>query len=548
MLPTVLEGAETHNLKGVDLELVPGQLVAIAGVSGSGKSSLALDTLYAEGQRRFVESFSPYARQFLERLERPPLRRLEPVPAGIAVDRRAPVKSSRSTVATMADIEPYLSALFLREAVPLCPEHGLPGELLEPRSAADRLASALGAERVVLTYALPIADKEQYLEVREALIQDGYRRVLEQGAAVDLDTLSPSRALSHGGELEVVLDRVVPRRDVPRLAQSIEAGWARSGGLVRARAGDRVMTLRRGLGCSECGRLLDAPRMGLFSYDSPMGACATCRGFGRTLGIDLDKVLPDPSRSIEKGAVRPWRGASTKWERRELGKMCRRNRVPLDRPWGELSERDREIVLNGDGSWNKGKFPGVLGWFRWLERKTYKLHVRVLLARYRSYDVCRTCSGRRLNPTALGFHVAGRSLAAWHELEICSARALVLELSPRTGQGEVARRELEQRLTYLERVGLGYLTLDRQARTLSGGEAQRVTLTAALGTSLENALFVLDEPTIGLHPSDVPPLGALLRELASRSNLVLLVEHDPALLRAADRVIELGPGAGAAIT
>ncbi len=546
MLRTVLEGAETHNLKGVDLELVPGEVVAVAGVSGSGKSSLAMDTLYSEGQRRFVESFSPYARQFLERLERPPTRRLEPIPAGIAVDRRAPVKSSRSTVATMADIQPYLAALFLREAHPVCPEHGVEAAFLDPRAASERVQTALGSERATLTYAVPVADKERYLEVREALIKDGYRRVFERGAAVDLDELAPSRA-AKAKTLEVVLDRLQPSRDGERLAQSIETGWSRSGGLVSVHGESaRVLSVRQGHGCPECGRALEPPRAGLFSYESALGACAECRGFGRTLGIDVPKVLPDHALSLAGGVIRPWRGRSTKWERAELAKMCKRHGIPLDRAFGELTAAQREVVLNGDGSWHAGLFPGVLGWFKWLESKAYKLHVRVLLSRYRSYDLCRACSGQRLNAAALAYRVGGMSLAQWNALEISRARALIDAFETATGQGEIARNELSHRLGYLEKVGLGYLTLDRQARTLSGGEAQRVTLTAALGTSLESALFVLDEPTVGLHPSDVPPVNAMLKDLASRDNLVLVVEHDPVLLRSADRIVELGPGAGSA--
>jgi excinuclease ABC subunit A len=545
MLRTVLEGAETHNLKSVDLVLVPGEVVAITGVSGSGKSSLAIDTLYSEGQRRFVESFSPYARQFLERLERPPTRRLEPVPAGIAVDRRAPVKSSRSTVATMADIQPYLGALFLREAQPVCPEHGALATFLDTRSASARVQAALGSERATLTYAVPVADKESYLEVREALIRDGYRRVLERGVAVDLDELAPSRA-TKAKSLEVVLDRLQPSRDGERLAQSIETGWNRAGGLVSVHGENTHVSVRQGYGCPECGRLLEAPRAGLFSYESALGACAECRGFGRTLGIDVPKVLPDASLTLAGGVIRPWRGRSTRWERGELAKMCKRHGIPTDVRWAELRDEQREIVLNGDGSWHKGLFPGVLGWFRWLETKAYKLHVRVLVARYRSYDVCRVCSGQRLNATALAYRVGGKSLAEWNALEIRHARARIVELPTQTGQGELARSELAHRLTYLEQVGLGYLTLDRQARTLSGGEAQRVTLTAALGTSLESALFVLDEPTVGLHPSDVPPVNAMLKDLAARDNVVLVVEHDPVLIRSADRVVELGPGAGGA--
>jgi len=543
MLPTVLEGADTHNLKSVSLELVPGEVVVITGVSGAGKSSLAMDTLYAEGQRRFVESFSPYARQFLERLERPPMKRLEPVPAGIAVDRRAPIKSSRSTVATMADLEPYLAALFLREARPVCPDHGFEARTLDVHTAAHTAAQNLGSERGVVTYPVRVPGTEAYLEVREGLLRDGYRRLWLHGKTEDLDTLKPSLAIKTG-RLEVIVDRVGNGKDEKRLAQGIEAAWLRSGGIAHIHTQDSQFQLKRGLSCPECGVELAPARPGLFSYESPLGACPACRGFGRTLGVDLEKVIPDESRSLAKGAVRPWRGASTKWERAELVKLCKRHGIPVDKPWQELSAAQKQIVLEGDGGWSKGSFPGVVGWFKWLETKTYKMHVRVLLARYRSYDQCHACHGKRLNPTALGYRVAGVSLADFHGLEIREAKRQVALLRTHSAQGELARKELESRLGYLDRVGLGYLTLDRQARTLSGGEAQRVTLTAALGTSLCGALFVLDEPTVGLHPSDVEPLNAILRELAERDNTVVVVEHDPAVIRGADRVIELGPGAG----
>ncbi len=543
MLPTILQGALTHNLKNLDLELVPGQVLAITGVSGAGKSSLAMDTLYAEGQRRFVESFSPYARQFLERLERPPMTRLEPVPASIAVDRRAPVKSSRSTVATMADLEPYLSALFLREARPVCPDHGFEARTLDVASAARSAAQHAGSTRAVITYPVRVPGTEAYLEVRESLLRDGYRRLWLAGKTEDLDTLKPSVALQNG-QLSVVVDRVASGKDQPRLAQGIEAAWLRSGGVAHIHAEAGELHLNRGLSCPECSRELLPARPGMFSYESPLGACPACRGFGRTLGVDLPKVIPDESRSLDKGAVRPWRGASTKGERSELGKLARRHGIPMDKPWRSLSAAHKNIVLGGDGGWTKGAFPGVLGWFKWLETKTYKMHVRVLLARYRSYDQCGACHGKRLNATALGYRVAGASLADFHGLEIREAKRQVGLLKCESAQGELARKELESRLGYLDRVGLGYLTLDRQARTLSGGEAQRVTLTAALGTSLCSALFVLDEPTVGLHPTDVEPLNEILQELAQRDNLVLVVEHDPAVIRGADRVIELGPGAG----
>ncbi|HET9934066.1 MAG TPA: excinuclease ABC subunit UvrA, partial [Polyangiaceae bacterium] len=543
MLPTRLEGACTHNLDHVSLEIEPGTLIVLTGVSGAGKSSLAMDTLYAEGQRRFVESFSPYARQFLERLERPPVQRLEPVPAGVAVDRRAPIKSSRSTLATMADLEPYLAALFLREARPVCPEHGVAAEELDVKSAAARVTRVLGRDRAIVTYPLAVQSAESYLEVRDGLTRQGFRRMWVEGALVDIDQLAPSRAVTAKDSLAVVLDRVNGHDEV-RISQGIETAWTHGSGVCVVRSEQRELTLRRGLGCPECGRSLPEARPGLFSYESPLGACPECRGFGRTLGVDFSKVIPDPERSLAKGAIRPWRGASTTWERSELKKFCARHKIPMTEPFRSLTAKQQKLIIEGEGSYDDGKFPGVAGWFRWLETRTYKMHVRVLLSRYRSYDLCHACHGRRLNPTALSYHVRGKSIADLHEMEVRTARRWLSELKPGTPQGELVRRELESRITYLERVGLGYLTLDRQARTLSGGEAQRVTLTAALGTSLNNALFVLDEPTVGLHPSDVEPLTTLLRELAARNNSVLVVEHDPALIAAADRVIELGPGAG----
>ncbi len=552
MLPTILRGARTNNLRGVSVDVRPGEVVAVTGVSGSGKSSLVIDTLYAEGQRRFVESFSPYARQFLERLERPPMDGLDPVPAAIAVDRRAPVKSSRSTVATMSDVEPYLSALFTREAIPFCPEHAQAAVHVDARVAAERAlheAREVGAGGLTLTYPMRLeaeATTESYLSVRETLLGDGYRRVLHDAKLLDLDQLAPTRALA-SGVLDVVVDRWgAGGADLARASASIEQAWGRGMGLAHWHARGARGSLRSGLCCPECARPFAPPFSGLFSYESPLGACATCRGFGRIIGIDLDKVVPDDGKTLAGGAVRPWSGKTSAWERRQLAKLCERRGVPMDVAWRDLDADQRNVVLDGDGTWRGGKFPGVRGWFKWLETRTYRMHVRVFLARYRSYDPCPDCEGRRLSEHALQYRVAGKNLAEWHAMEVRHAVPALGNLRPTTGQGDLARRELASRLGYLDRVGLGYLTLDRQARTLSGGEAQRVTLTAALGTSLHNALFVLDEPTVGLHPADVPPLVEMMRELAARGSAVLVVEHDPAIIAGADRVIELGPGAGAA--
>ncbi len=558
MLPIRLRGARTHNLRSLDLELPPGQLVSVTGPSGAGKSSLALDTLYAEGQRRFVESFSPYARQFLERLERPPMDELAPVAATVAVDRRAPVKSSRSTLATMADLEPYLAALFGREAIPTCPDCGVQAVHTSPRDAADRLAQTLQGTRALVTYAVQVEDAEQFLDLREGLARDGYRRLVVAGAVREIDEVRPSEATAPGVRVEVVVDRVnVTKGESRRLQEAIEAAWTRSvaagGGAhgergraeLRAEGGGAHVTVARGLRCPKCARSFEPPRPGLFSYNSPFGACDACRGFGRIIAIDWDKVIPDPRKSIRGGAVRPWSGPSTTWERGILEKFCKKEKIPLEIPWEKLSAKQRAAVIDGEGSWHHGKYPGVRAWFEWLETRTYKMHVRVLLSRYREYSVCKACRGSRLNETALAYRVAGLDLGGWHALTVSEALGRVKELTARDPQGKRVKEQLASRLGYLDAVGIGYITLDRQARTLSGGEAQRAGLTTALGAALTGTLFVLDEPTVGLHATDVPALARVMRELSRAGNTVMVVEHEPAIVRESDRVIEMGPGAGA---
>lgn len=555
MRPMRLRGARTHNLQGIDLELLPGQLVTLTGPSGAGKSSLALDTLYAEGQRRFVESFSPYARQFLERLERPPMDELAPVAATVAVDRRAPVKSSRSTLATMADLEPYLAALFSREAIPMCPECGLDAVETPAREAALRATESLRGARAFVTYRLAAGgDPDRFLEARETLARDGYRRLIVGGRLRGIDDVRPSEAVAPGARVDVIVDRLgLTARDVGRLQEAIEIAWTRGDGRAELRLDPEgeiprghpeTTPITRGLACPRCARAFDPPRPGLFSYNSPLGACDSCRGFGRVIAIDWDKVIPDGRKSLRAHAIRPWSGPSSKWERGVLEAFCKKRRIPFDVPWHDLSRAQQALIIDGEGSWHAGKYPGVRAWFEWLETRTYKMHVRVLLSRYREYALCGACQGSRLNATALAYRVAGLDLGSWHGLTVGDALTRLNAYAARDPQGKRIREQLGSRLGYLAAVGLPYLTLDRQARTLSGGEAQRAGLTTALGAALTGTLFVLDEPTVGLHATDVPALGRVMQELARAGNTVLVVEHDPEIVRSSDRVVEMGPGAG----
>ncbi len=551
MLPIRLRGATTHNLKNVDLDLAPGELVALTGPSGAGKSSLALDTLYAEGQRRFVESFSPYARQFLERLERPPVTSLDPVAATIAVDRRAPVKSSRSTVATLTDMEPYLAALFACEAVPTCPDCGEPAIAITPIAAAERALGGLAERRATISYPVRIENAESYLELRETLVKDGYRRLVIGGCTRDIDDVKPSEAGRPDVAVEVVVDRLkLGKADGRRLQQAIEVAWQRGAGRaeLRVEASEGLdathVPIARGLVCPKCARTFEPPRPGMFSYNSPLGACTDCRGFGRVIAVDWEKVIPNHDVSLADGAIKAWSGKSSEWERSVLETFAKKHKIPMDVPWAKLGAKQRQRVIDGEGDWSGGKYPGVAAWFKWLETRTYKMHVRVFLSRYRDYVPCTTCNGARLNATARTYEVGGLDLGGWHAQTVEDARARLDATAPASAQGKRVKSELASRLAYLDQVGLSYLALDRQARTLSGGEAQRASLTTALGASLTGSLFVLDEPTVGLHATDVPRLAKAMDDLARAGNTVLVIEHDRTVISLCDRVVEMGPGAG----
>ncbi|HEX5661327.1 MAG TPA: excinuclease ABC subunit UvrA, partial [Polyangiales bacterium] len=547
MLPIRVRGARTHNLRDLSLDLSPSQLVAIVGPSGAGKSSLAFGTLYAEGQRRFVESVSTYARQFLERLARPDVDELEPVPAGIAVDRQGEIRTSRSTVGSLTDVADYAKSLWAHASGITCRKCGNEVTRTSADSAAADLLGAWEGRRVLITYAQSAESDEAFLGVREDLVRDGYRRLRVGEEVRDLDQVRPSELKKRGKKalaFEVVVDRMTLRAEERgRLVEALEGAFARGDGRANVVA-DSVRAFARGLACSHCDEVYPEPSPGMFSFNSPVGACTDCRGFGRTIGIDWDKVL-DPSKTLAGGAILAWRGKSTDGERKELARSAKKAKVPLDVPVEKLSAAHKKWLREGDSEgWPNGWW-GLEGWFKWLESRTYKMHVRVLLSRYRKYDPCKTCGGTRFKPAALAYRVQGRTIADFFALSVREANEFVASLELRDDATSLLLRELGNRLSTLDDVGLGYLTLDRAGNTLSGGETQRVSLSTALGASLSSAMFVLDEPTVGLHPQDVAKLCTVIRRLADAGNLVIVVEHDPQLIALADRVIELGPGAGA---
>jgi excinuclease ABC subunit A len=600
----LLRGARQNNLKNLSLDIPLNELVVVTGVSGSGKSSLVFDTLYAEGQRRYVETFSPYARQFLDRMDKPQIDAIAGIPPAIAIDQTNPVRTSRSTVGTMTELNDHLKLLFARAAALFCSSCGKPVR----RDTADTIyedllhrAQSAGDPRLLLCFPVPVPLNFKEAEVRELLEKQGYTRFLENPAHVqaraaaaepavakkrgrkkDRDSASPQLVV-----LEVVQDRFrAGSAERGRVLESLEAALRVGQGRVNIHSvddGDPPHSLQcwkysSGLHCAECDLTYHEPNPSLFSFNSPVGACATCRGFGRTIGIDYGLVIPDESKSLRGGAVKTWQTKSYAECQDDLVKFARKRGIPLDTPWRELSTEQRNWVIEGEGPWSKGVWYGAKRFFEWLETRSYKMHVRVLLSRYRAYTPCDACDGARLKTDALLWRVGTRELAdsvlsperrfrahgvQWsaatlqqlpglsiHDLMLLPIERACeffrkLELpKPFDEATDLLLTEIRGRFGYLADVGLGYLTLDRQSRTLSGGEVQRINLTTALGTSLVNTLFVLDEPSIGLHPRDMQRVIGVMKRLRDAGNSLVVVEHDPQIMLEADRILDMGPGAG----
>ena len=560
----VIRGARQHNLRGFTLTLPHRRLVVLTGPSGSGKSSLAFDTIYAEGQRRYIESLSTYAKQFLERMPRPAVDAIEGIAPAVAIEQKNPTTSSRSTVGTATEVYDYLRLLWARIGRVRCVRCG--GEVRSDtvQQVVDRLVGRGGA--ALVCFPLPPALRARHAAIVENLQAMGFVRILAPApgrprdparrgadapgaglAVLRLDELPPGLDLARAEGVLVVVDRLgLEPASAERLADAVATAFAEGDGLAEVLpvggggTGERFSATPR---CLSCGAPAPALSPILFSFNHPRGACPGCNGFGAVLEYDERLIVPDPRRSVAQGALDPWTKPRYEGRRRLLKQACRDAGIPTDAAWAELPAGAKKLLLHG----KKGRFLGMVPFLRHLERKRYKQYVRVFLRQYQMASECPACHGARLRPEALAVEVGGLTVAAASALTIDAlaewVRALPLSAFERE-VAEVVLEEIVQRLGVLRDVGVGYLTLDRQTRTLSGGEAQRISLANALGGKLTETLYVLDEPTIGLHPRDTARLLALLRRLADAGNTVLTVEHDPAAIRAADWVVELGPGSG----
>jgi excinuclease ABC subunit A len=584
-----VRGARQNNLKGIDVDLPLGKLTVVTGPSGSGKSSLAFETIYAEGQRRYVETFSPYMRQFLDRMDKPRVDDIYGIPPAIAIEQSNPVKTSRSTVGTMTEINDYLKLLWPRIAKAFCPSCGREIRSETAKSIADQVFSlfeggspnrtqATGENIVLITFWIAVPAKTDPKKFFEFLQQQGYLRVWIDDEVVRVDD-DPKKIKRLGARVQVIQDRIaITPENRARLVEALETALRFGKGkvnLIPIDSASHPSSLNPypfsvGWHCPHCDLDIRPPSPGLFSFNSPLGACPECRGFGRTITIDLNKAIPDRSLSIKQGVVRVFRGQEFGESQKDLLRACAREEIDIDLPFEELPNTDQDFVISGerlvatarergesysDDDYENDRWYGVRGFFRWAESQVYKMHMRVLLSRYRSYTTCPSCNGGRFQPEALNYKLSAirnpqsailLTLPDFTALPISNARDLLakIDIQQNDSTAQMLRDEIYARLNYLCEVGVGYLTLDRSTRTLSGGEVQRVNLTTCLGASLVNTLFVMDEPSIGLHPRDIGRLVRVMHNLRDRGNTLLVVEHEEQIIRAADNLIDIGPGRG----
>jgi excinuclease ABC subunit A len=568
----VVRGARVHNLKNIDFTIDHNALTVVTGVSGSGKSSLAFDTIYAEGQRRYVESLSAYARQFLERIEKPEVDQIDGIAPAVAIRQKNSTRNPRSTVATATEIYDYLRLLFARVGRTFCLQCGQEVK----KDSVDEVADAiLGLEEETrLQVLFPVqsssgrpAEPEKKTGRRKKAAAEasrlpsdllrgrlldlrtrGFNRLYQDGQIFEFSTPESLLDINFGAPVFVLADRLVVAADArARIVDAIETSYRESGEVIfesAPREGETVQRFRfsQRFECKQDLIRYEAPEPILFSFNNPYGACPRCQGFGNTIDFDLDLVIPDKSKSLNEGAIEPWTKPKYRPLFTELKRFAKQVKIPLDVPWNELDAEHQKLIVDGEA-----KFPGVRGFFNHLERKKYKLHVRVFLSRYRGYSVCTTCGGARLRPEAQQVKINGRNICQVCSMTVEQAADFFESLDLRPQEAAIADKllvEIQERLRFLNDVGLEYLTLDRLASTLSGGEAQRIQLATSLGSRLVGTLYVLDEPSIGLHTRDTHRLIKILHDLRDLGNTILVVEHDPDIMRASDRILDLGPGAG----
>jgi len=566
-----VRGARVHNLKNVDCDIPHNQLTVVTGVSGSGKSSLAFDTVYAEGQRRYVESLSAYARQFLERIEKPDVDSIDGVAPAVAIRQKNSTRNPRSTVATATEIYDYLRLLYARVGRTYCLNCGREVRKDTVDDVVDRLLALGEGTRVQAFFPLqgppkpsqPEAPKKRGGSKKKAKAQvddpqlkerlfelrkRGYNRLYQDGKMVEFSTPESLLELNFAEPVQVLIDRISVGPDSRlRLVDAVEQGYRESGEVVfetapRDEAAPERLRFSQRFECKHCNIRYEEPEPRLFSFNNPFGACPKCQGFGNTIDFDLNLVIPDKSLTLAEGAVEPWTKPKYRPLGTEMRRLARAAGIPLDVPWHDLTADQQSYIINGEG-----KFWGVRGFFNHLERKKYKLHVRVFLSRYRGYSVCSDCDGLRLRREARQVKIAGKDICQVSAMTVEEASGFFSAVELSRQEADVAARLLEEisdRLRYLNEVGLEYLTLDRLASTLSGGEAQRIQLATSLGSRLVGTLYVLDEPSIGLHNRDTERLINILHDLRDLGNTILVVEHDAEIMRAADYILDLGPGAG----
>ena len=556
-------GARQHSLKNLEVEIPHHQLTVVTGLSGSGKSSLAFDTLYAEGQRRYVETFSPYTRQFLERMDKPDVDRIDGIPPAIAIEQSNSVRTSRSTVGTMTEIADHLKMLFARLSRLI-----VDGREIRPRTTPDIVAELLAEQPgkdVLLGFTVTYEKRPTLRAALESLRQQGFLRVQVGADILRTDEAEQLPANKKApASLLVIQDRVkLVEENQSRLAEAIESALLHGHGLldVWERGSTSPMRFSNRWHDPITGTDYEPPKPSLFSFNNPVGACPTCRGFGRTIEIDYQRALPDRNLSIADGVVKPWQSGISAECQKDLLKACKKARIPTDVPFVELTQAQQDFVVEGvrngktaDEQYESGDWYGVKGYFDWLESKTYKMHVRVLLSRYRAYRSCPDCKGGRFQPQTLLYQLPSEqngqtkllNLAKINQLPLREALTFLAGVAIPEGDEATAqlKKQATDRLHYLVEVGLGYLTLNRATRSLSGGEIERVNLTSCLGNSLVNTLFVLDEPSIGLHPRDTAQLVQIIEALRDRGNTIVVVEHEEAIMQAADHILDLGPGRG----